>query len=118
MNVDKTIRKILTIQLIFTGLASAASLFVDVKTSWSAAVGGGIGIVTTACFAFWVFSGGIGAPAKKIVRRFYVGEVVKLVLTGVLFGVAIIWLDVSFLPLLLTYTATLLAYWLVLPLSL
>lgn len=107
----------MTIQIVVTLLAAALFLFVDVKAAESAAVGGGIGIVTTAFFAFFVFAGSLGAPAKQIMRRFFVGEVVKLVLTGLLFALAIVWLEASFLPLLLAYIGTLFAYWLVLPFS-
>jgi ATP synthase protein I len=41
----------------------------------------------------------------------------KLVLTAILFFVAIRWLNVSFLPLLATFSAALLVYWLTLPLT-
>jgi ATP synthase protein I len=112
----KATTKILVIQLIIT-LFAATVCFASTGTrdAYSAFVGGGISIIATLYFAQQVFSLGIGTPAAKIARRFYIGEAVKLVLTAVLFGIAILWLHVSFLPLFLTYIATLLAYWLALP---
>lgn len=115
----KATTKILVIQLVITLLAMAASLFfVSVAAAYSAGVGGGISIIVTVYFASQVFSTGVDASAAEIAKRFYIGEAIKIVLTAVLFFIAIMWLDVSFLPLFLTYAATLLAYWLVLPFTL
>lgn len=115
----KPAQPILTIQLIVTLLAVAASLiFFDDKTAFSAGIGGGISIITTACFAGKVFSVGRGATAARVARAFYLGEAMKIALTVLLFGATFAWLEIAFLPLFLTYLATLLAYWLVLPLSL
>jgi len=92
--------------------------FANVNAAYSAAVGGGISVIVTASFAIQVFSGRANASAARIAKRFYVGEVIKLALTALLFFIAIVWLQVSYLPLFLTYAATLLAYWLVLPFTL
>lgn len=105
------------IQLLATLLTTIGALFAGFQAAWSAAVGGGIGIVTTACFAYWVFAPGVGVPAKRVLARFVVGEIVKILLTVALFAAAIVWLEAAFLPMLGAFAATLLAYWLVLPLS-
>jgi ATP synthase protein I len=111
----KATLKIVSIQITITLLiATACFAFFNAKAAYSAVVGGGISIIATLYFARQVFSLGVGAPATKIARRFYVGEAVKLLLTAALFGIAIAWLNVSFFPLFLTYAATLLAYWLAL----
>ncbi|PWV62367.1 ATP synthase I subunit [Plasticicumulans acidivorans] len=47
-------------------------------------------------------------------QALYIGEAVKLVLTVLLFAVALVLFDLEFLPLILTYAATLAAYWLAL----
>jgi ATP synthase protein I len=88
------------------------------KSAWSAATGGLISIVTTAFFALRVFMRGPDAPLNVIMRSFYAGEAQKLILTAVLFYAVIRWMDVSFLPLFIAYTATLLMFWVVLPFSL
>ncbi|NJN45281.1 MAG: F0F1 ATP synthase assembly protein I [Candidatus Competibacteraceae bacterium] len=106
-------------QLVITCIAVVFCLFLaDLKAVYSAGLGGGISVIVTVYFAVQVFSGGGDFSAVRIATRFYVGEVIKIALTAVLFGITIIWLDVSFLPLFLTYAATLLAYWLVLPFTL
>lgn len=108
-------RRLLTIQAC---VAAAGFLFfswlIDAHGAWSAAAGGAIGFLTTAFFALRVFAGGANRPAKDIVRTFYVGESQKILLTVVLFVVAIVWLQVSFLPMFLTYMASLAAFWIVL----
>lgn len=105
-------RTILAIQAAVTAVAFlGTSLWVGDHAAWSALTGGAIGLVTTGFFAFWVFAGGPEQPAQKVVRRFYIGEVQKIGLTVVLLIVAIVWLEVAFLPMFLTYMATLLAFW-------
>lgn len=51
-------------------------------------------------------------------RRFYAAEAQKLLLTAVLFYVAIRWMDVSFAPMITAFAVTLVIYWLVLPVTL
>ncbi|MDX1653759.1 MAG: ATP synthase subunit I [Candidatus Competibacteraceae bacterium] len=119
MGAGKTVRKIITIQTIVTLLVAIVSFVIaDAKAAYSAGIGGGISIVTTAYFAAQVFSARRGAQARKVAQMLFLGEVVKIALTVALFALVLAWLDVSFLPLLLTYTASLFAYWLVLPFSL
>jgi ATP synthase protein I len=114
----KAAKTILLIQIIITLVITAACFFVSLKAAYSAVIGGGISIIATLYFANRVFSVKVGTPATKIANRFYTGEAVKLVLTALLFAISILWLNVSFLPLFLTYMATLLAFWLVLLFSL
>ncbi len=112
-------KRIVVIQVTITLLAAGACfIFVEVKAAYSAVVGGGISIIATLYFARQVFSLPVGTPADRIAARFYLGEALKIGLTALLFFIAIVVLHVSFLPLFLTYTATLLAYWLVLPFTL
>ncbi len=116
MGAKQVTRKIITIQLLVTLLAAAASFaFNSLQAAYSALVGGGISTVATLYFASTVFSIRIGSPAAKIARAFYMGEVVKMLLTVILLSVALLWFDVSPLPLLLAYMAALMAYWLALP---
>lgn len=116
MGAKQVIRKITAIQLLLTLLIAVASFaFGNFKTAYSAVIGGGISVLVTLYFASKVFSVRIGSPAAKIARAFYVGEVVKLLLTIVLLGGALLYFDVAPLPLLLAYMAALMAYWLALP---
>lgn len=92
--------------------------FFDLKAVFSALVGGGISILATAFFSYAVFSPKPGATANHIAKAFYIAEILKILLTVVLFAAVLLWLDVSFVFLFLTYGVTLLAYWLALPLTL
>lgn len=119
MSANKTARKIILIQMLVTAVAVVISLaIIDLKAGYSAFVGGGISIISTLYFAHKVFSAGPGSSAQQVAKVFYIAELVKILLTGLLFVIALLWLDLSFLPLFLTYAVTLLAYWLVLPLTL
>ncbi|MBK8536599.1 MAG: ATP synthase subunit I [Candidatus Competibacteraceae bacterium] len=109
-------RTITIIQLLVTLLVAVVSLISDGnRAACSALVGGGVSTLVSLYFARQVFSVRIGSPAAKIAQAFYVGEVVKLLLTVALLSIALRWLDVSPLPLLLAYIAALMAYWLALP---
>ena len=116
MGAEQVTRTILLIQLLIT-LWGALVAFAcsGAQAAYSALIGGGVSTLVTLYFASQVFSVRIGAPAAKIARAFYLGEVVKLLLTVVLLTIALLWLDVSPLPLLLAYMAALMAYWLALP---
>ena len=116
MGAKRVTRTILLIQLLVTLSAAVISLvFGGARAAYSALIGGGVSTLVTLYFASQVFSVRIGAPAAKIARAFYLGEVIKLLLTVVLLTIALLWLDVSPLPLLLAYMAALMAYWLALP---
>ncbi len=116
MGAKQVTRKITAIQLLLTLLIAVASFaFGSFKTAYSALIGGGISTLATLYFASKVFSARVGSPAAKIAGAFYVGEVVKLLLTIILLSGALLWFDVSPLPLLLAYMAALMAYWLALP---
>ena len=108
--------KIAAIQLLLTLLiATGAFAFGSLQAACSALLGGGISALVSLYFASKVFSVRIGAPAAKIARAFYWGEIVKLLLTVTLLSGALLWRDVAPLPLLLGYSAALMAYWLALP---
>ncbi len=109
-------RKIACAQILVTLLAALLAFgFSDARAMYSALVGGGISTLVTLYFATQVFSARIGASAAIIARAFVVGEVGKILLTVALLSIALLWLEVSPLPLLLAYMAALMAYWLVLP---
>ncbi len=114
----RTLRTVLWLQVMIMLLAAGgAAVLAGPKAGWSALVGAGIGTVVTLYFASKVFAARPGASADKVARAFFVGEVVKWVLTVVLFAVAIVALDAAFLPMIIAYMASLAAYWLALPLT-
>jgi len=116
MGAKQVTRIIIAIQLLATLLVATISLALsDFRAAYSAVAGGGISTLVTFYFASKVFSVRIGSPAAKVAQAFYMGEVVKLLLTILLLSVALLWLPVSPLHLLLAYMAALMAYWLALP---
>jgi len=115
MGAFQTAVKIFAAQAAITLAAAVAALILaDFKAAYSALVGGGINILATLAFALRVFSVRPGATARRMARAFYIGEVIKFAVTVGLFAGVLLWLDVSFLPLFLTYAITMLAFWLVL----
>ena len=84
------------------------------KAAYSALLGGGINIIATLFFARRMFAAKPGTDARTMARALYIGEVLKILLTVVLFSVVLIGFDVVFAPLILTYAATMLAFWLAL----
>lgn len=103
--------------IVLTSAALLSMLFSGARAAYSSGLGGMIGAVSTGYFAYRVLIlAGPGSTANQIARAFYIAEVLKIILTGALFAVVLVWLDVSHLPLFLTYAATMMAYWLALPL--
>lgn len=116
MGAKRVTHKIIAIQLLLTLLIAIAFLvFSSFKMAYSAAIGGGVSTLVTLYFASKVFSAHIGAPAATVLRAFCLGMAAKFVLTILLLGAALLWLNVSPLPLLVAYGAALMAYWLALP---
>lgn len=106
-------------QLVATALCAGVSAVLGGgHAAWSAGVGGVISILATIYFALRALGPGGGRPVRTLVRRFYAAEAQKLLLTAVLFYVAIRWLEVAFLPMISAFAVTLLVYWLVLPVTL
>lgn len=115
----RTALKIVGIQLgVALGAAALAYTVSDMRAAVSAGIGGAIGAISTAFFALRVFSTSTAGPLRKVVRAFYAGEVQKFLLTAAMFFAVIKWGDVAYFPLFLSYAASLLAYWVVLPFSL
>ena len=116
---NRTTNLIVVAQVGVTLVASLLSLWLaDIRAAWSAALGGAISVAATVYFAWKVFARNDDQPLQQVVRAFYAGEVSKILLTAILFYIAIVWIDVAYLPLFVTYIATLLVYWMVLPFTL
>jgi len=74
-------------------------------------IGGGIGFSTAWIYARRAFAAG-GEDPRELVKAHYRAEALKLAFTVVLFAAAVVlYEEVSTLPLLLTYIATLAVYW-------
>lgn len=94
--------------------AAIAALFLIWSTSLnavSALVGGGIGIAAGLAMVVFLFRRVAGNEPRRIMGNAYKGEAAKLVLTVVLFGLALKFLELSALPLFVAYIATLAVHW-------
>ncbi|MGF1529410.1 MAG: ATP synthase subunit I [Candidatus Competibacterales bacterium] len=114
---NKTVKTTLTIQLIAIAIAIAIAALFSVKAAYSALIGGAINFISTTFFATRMFAAGPGSSADSMLHSLVVAELVKIALTVVLFSLVLLYVDVSFPPLFTTYAVTMLAYWLVLPLT-
>ena len=103
-------------------IALACLVFYGANAAVSAFLGGAIGFLGSLAYA-WRIAGsqarGTGgtdgeraADARALMRAHLVGEVQKLALTVILFvAVLVLYKGVATLPLLLTFIATLVVYW-------
>jgi len=111
MNGKSTAYRIVLAQSVAALLVAAVLLLVSGRgAAIAATAGGAIAAVNNLYFAWRVFAGGV-VPAQTVLRRFYLAETIKIVLTAGLFLVALVVFELSFLPLLLGYGVTLLVYW-------
>jgi ATP synthase protein I len=95
-------------------VAAGSWLLGGPNSGLSALVGGGIGTLASLYMAMSFFRLGPGADPARILNRIYRGEAAKLAITGVLFTLALVYMDVEFGPMIGAYGATFLAYWIAL----
>ena len=99
-------------QVALTGFVVAAAAWVGGSgAAYSSMIGGGIGIIAGLYQSLRMFSADAATDPQRFLRSVYVSEAVKIVLTVALMIAAIRTLDVSFLPFMLGYIATFVAYW-------
>ena len=94
--------------------AGLTGSFLGKPQALAALYGGLVAMLPTAYFALRLFGRRANGNPADAVGAFYIGEVGKFALTVLLFGVGVKLFAEQFLPLIATYGACLLAYWLVL----
>jgi ATP synthase protein I len=97
--------------LVAVVLATGALLIWDWDTAGSVAAGAGICVLANFVYAKLVFATAGAKAAKNVLRAFYLGEVLKIVLTACLFGLIILSTKTVMLALLLGYLLTQLVFW-------
>ena len=103
---------IVGMQLAVTVLVAAMAAGIAGRhAAWSALVGGLINVLASLYLAVKLFGRGLAAGPSQWFGRFLIGEALKFGITIGLFIVAIVVLKAAFLPLMLAYIATYLAYW-------
>ena len=77
----------------------------------SAFAGGAIAVLPNFVFATLAFSHTGASSAGKVMKTFYWGEAVKLLLTIAMFSLVFSKLEVAFMPLFVCYVLTLIVHW-------
>jgi F0F1-type ATP synthase assembly protein I len=107
--------KILSGQLGVTLIAAALfGLTMSGEAALGALAGGGISVLLSLWMALRVFSVPAEAGARAMFAAFVKAEAIKLVMAVVLFSAAAIFLSHVFIPLVVTFVATLVVNWLAL----
>lgn len=84
-------------------LAAGMAIAINMDWGFSALIGGGIFVFANAIFAWCAFLFSGARATKKVAAAFYAGEVLKIVITILLFSVAYMYMQVELVPLKLTY---------------
>ncbi|MGH8578671.1 MAG: ATP synthase subunit I [Gammaproteobacteria bacterium] len=104
--------KIVAAQALVTVIIALLLLVISsARSAYSALAGGLVSVVSNSYLAAKLFRFERDAVPGRIVRAFYVGEAVKILITAVSFVFIFAVLDTEALYVLLTYGATLLVYW-------
>jgi ATP synthase protein I len=93
------------------GLALATGLGFGYAAGRSVLLGGAVGVVATLFFVFALFRNREGTPAARVAFGFYLGQVLKVLLTVALLALVFRSRGISPLAALAGYMATYLAYW-------
>lgn len=86
-------------------VATALTAVFAVNVDWgiSALIGGGIFIIANTVFAMCAFMYSGARKARLVMASFYGGEVLKILITVILFAAAYLYKGVELVPLQLTY---------------
>jgi len=86
-------------------IATALTAVFAVNVDWgiSALIGGGIFVIANAVFAMCAFMFSGARKARLVMASFYGGEVLKILITVILFAIAYLYIGVELVPLKLTY---------------
>lgn len=104
--------KLVMMQAAVAGGASILFFVVwGVQFGYSALAGGSIAVLPNFVFATLAFSHTGASSAAKVIKTFYWGEAVKLLLTIAMFSLVFINLKVAFMPLFVCYVLTLIVHW-------
>ncbi|NNM60398.1 MAG: F0F1 ATP synthase subunit I [Legionellales bacterium] len=68
-------------------------------------------VIPNLFFARWVFANEGARAAGKIIKSFYRGEMVKIFSTAILFVISIVYFHAQFLPFMVTYVLSQIAFW-------
>lgn len=114
----KLVKRVLQLQMLtivlVAGIAWAAG---GSQSAVSALLGGLVGFLPNLVFAFLFGRRDPGRTANQVVKAFYLGEVVKLALTALLFVIVFHLPGISGLPVFIAFAAVMAVFWFSLLLS-
>ncbi len=112
LNAKTTAIGILSAQLILGFLTAAMFwFFLSFEGAKSSIAGSMVAVFSSVHLFKLVFQSAPQTP-KKIANTLYIMEALKFLITGVLFGVAVILLKAMFFPLIIGYIVAVFVYWL------
>jgi ATP synthase protein I len=82
------ITKLFTIQVVVLVVVSVVMMFIDKQTALSVFAGGATSVIPNLYFSYRFFKHAGASKSHLIVKNFYLGETVKLVLTVLFFALA------------------------------
>lgn len=104
--------KLVLLQAVISGLlAIIFAVFRGELYGLSAFAGTVIAVLPNFVFATLAFSYSGASASAKVLKTFYWGEAVKLLLTIALFSLVFIYMEVAFLPLFVCYSLALVVHW-------
>ncbi len=107
----KVAYKVVLTQFIAVSIVSSIALAMDLKTAASLFIGGAIGVIPAFVFARKLFQYAGARQARLVVRAFYLGEALKLLLTIILFVLVFKFVPIESAALLFGYGVALMAHW-------
>lgn len=88
----RDIKRLLLIQLIASVLVAAVAWLIRTDAGLSALIGGLASLAGNLLFALWIFAPYRAQSPGGLLSRFYLAELAKLIMVGLVFAAAIVWL--------------------------
>ena len=107
-----TAYRLVGLQALVVVFIAAGWLFGGLREALSALLGGAACVLPSLYFARRLFATTSARDAKKIVKAFYLGEIVKLALSAVLVVLIVMFIPVVILPLITGFIGAQLGFWL------
>jgi ATP synthase protein I len=109
---NKGVRRLLEIQCIISAIIALVLLLAfGIQAAFSALLGGMVAIIPIALFARKLFYYQGARAARQIVKSFYIGEALKMLLSMTLFILVFTLLRINPLAFFITYIVVLMCYW-------
>lgn len=106
------VRRVLQIQMLtIIGIFAAAWGLAGFQEARSALIGGLVGFLPNAYFAVKFGRRDPSRTAKDVVKSFYLGETVKLIITALLFVIVFQLPGILFMPLFIGFISVIMVFW-------